>query len=87
MDQIRTHTDIIQDLLTFIERREWEEAYIPCGKGCCGEWVTKCPCCGVKEELDSEYRVCSEHKPDCHLAQMIREAQAFLNAEESLDHG
>lgn len=76
MSEPRTSVAIIRDLLSFAKEHEWIETYERCRRGCCGEWKTRCPSCEV---------LLSEHKPDCQLAATIRDAEAFLAAEEQLE--
>jgi hypothetical protein len=72
----RTSADIIRDLLEAVREREWVEEYIPCGRGCCGRWETRCAGCG-KGNGEA-----GEHSADCRVAALIREVDAFLQAEE-----
>lgn len=83
MDSLRTHADLVRDLLEIAISTEWETTYERCGRGCCGEWKTRCPSCGQDEESEADgYRT---HKPGCRRAALILEAEAFLNVEEELN--
>ncbi len=85
MDDIiepRTNADIIRDLLGHIE--EWVRKYERCPRGCCGEWKTECPSCGAEEGDYDDPATYRTHEPTCQLAKLIREAEAFLAAEDEI---
>lgn len=78
VDEPRTTVDIVRDLLGFVQEHEWAEVTHHCGRGChCvrGHSV-ECPTCDAEQP---------NHKDDCRLAASIREAEAFIAAEEWLE--
>lgn len=76
----RTTVDILRDLLEHVRENEWQEKYTLYSCGCCGEWETKCRVCDAcaGEYGDDNYR---SHNPECKLAALILEAEAFLTVE------
>jgi hypothetical protein len=86
MDDIRTNVDIVRDLLEHVEHHTWVEHYKSCGRGCCGETVTICGTCGADEGDDEKPDEYQKHKPDCRLAKLIAEAEAFIRIEEQLEY-
>lgn len=83
----RTTTDLIQDLLNFVERQEWS-GQVSTGCHCHPEWHDACPECRAFETPPSHFRSekveSRQHEPGCKLAALIQEAEAYLNAEEEL---
>jgi hypothetical protein len=80
----RTVTDIMRDLLSELQNREWVEVRKSKGCNCCPDTgTTACTACGAEEGhwKDPNYQT---HKPDCALAALIRETEAFLRIEEQL---
>ena len=77
-------TDIMRDLLDELRKREWVEVRHSKGCNCCPDtWETECTSCGAEEGhyKDPNYQT---HKPDCQLAALIRETEAFIRIEEQL---
>ena len=73
----RTTLDLVQDLLNIAREHEWIEVRHYCPRGCCYEGTKmECPSCDAVEP---------EHKPDCKRAELLREADAFIAAEEVLE--
>lgn len=83
-DEPRLITDIMRDLLSELQEREWVEVRHSKGCNCCRDtWETECTSCGAEagHYNDENYRT---HKPDCKLAALIRETEAFIRIEEQL---
>jgi hypothetical protein len=80
----RTVTDIMRDLLSELQEREWVEVRESKGCNCCPDtWTTACTSCEAEAGNwgDPNYQT---HKPDCKLAALIRETEAFIRIEEQL---
>jgi hypothetical protein len=71
----RTTADIVEDLVEFLKEYEWVEEYRPCGRGCCGEFVTECPSCGTPS---------GAHEESCKLSSLLKEADAFVSVEREV---
>jgi hypothetical protein len=85
----RTVTDIMRDLLSELQNREWIEVRESKGCNCCPDtWTTACTSCGAEvtgsHDAKGRWVASREHKPDCALAALIRETEAFLRIEEQL---
>lgn len=84
--EVRETADIVRDLLEFAQSQEWE-AQINIGCSCHGDYRMGCPSCHALENpahtthSDREPR---SHEPDCNLARLIREAEAYLEVEDDL---
>jgi hypothetical protein len=85
MIEPRTNTDIIRDLLSELQEREWVEVRrAGCQRGCCGDvYTTECTSCGA-EEGDYKSETYRHHKPGCKLGALILEAETFIRIEDQL---
>jgi len=83
-DEPRTNLDIIRDLIDKVKEHEWVEHYQRCGRGCCGEWSTRCDSCHADEGDYAKPETYRQHKEGCQLAALIAEAEAYLRVEERL---
>ncbi len=72
----RTVANIVEDLLEIIQEEVefcWRE--IPCGRGCCSDSTNDCEWCGGESP---------NHKPDCKLGNLIKEAWGFVEVEREI---
>jgi hypothetical protein len=80
----RTVTDIMRDLLSELQDREWVETRISRGCNCCrDEWEIQCRSCGAEAGDYASEDYCT-HKPGCKLAALILETETFIRIEEQL---
>jgi hypothetical protein len=78
----RTTLDIMRDLLRFTEEYEWSgRENTACH--CHPEYTSACPECHVIEGEHGKDRY-RTHSPDCRLHALIKETDAFIRVEESL---
>ena len=82
MDEPRTLLDMMEDLLQFARDRQWSgQRNTSCH--CHPDYHNACPECHVFEYKPGVYDEQSDHAPDCKLAALIREVDAFLTAEQA----
>ena len=76
--EIRTTKNIVEDLLQFVYGHEWVEVYVY------DTWRKICPSCGANIGIwgSETYR---QHKSDCKLIALIKEAEAYIRVENELE--
>jgi hypothetical protein len=89
MIEPRTNTDIIRDLLSELQEREWVEVRRSKGCNCCPDtWETICTSCDAEVAGGYDPRgrwvESRDHKPGCKLAALILEAETFVRIEDQL---
>lgn len=81
-----TATDFVRELRDALEARVWEEtSEARCGRGCCGyRYFKACSACEAEQGTygTPEYE---RHKEGCGIERLLRQANAFLAAEEHLE--
>lgn len=84
-DEPRTPFDLIRDFVEYLREHEWEDTTESCGRGCCRDWVRKCPECGAIADGERYNRKGGPepHKDGCRWQSLMTEAEAMLAAEEA----
>lgn len=77
----RTLLDIVQDLLDFARDRQWS-GQLNTSCHCHPEYGDCCPKCDVLQYKRGAHEQ-SDHEPGCELATLIREVDAFIDAERA----
>lgn len=81
----KTTGDIVLDFLRLIDNIEWSSTRYLGARGCYDPYDGACPSCRAFESPPSWYKQePGKHEPDCELAKLRVEANAWLNAEEEL---
>jgi len=84
MDNVRTNIDILEDLLYFVKEFAQYSGRKNTACHCHPEYIECCPTCFYTfGDHSPDYD--ENHKPDCRLAKLISETEAFIVVEKELE--